>query len=310
MSTESPIPDIDNPSPGFVPTHPFADSPGADVILRSSDGADFHLHRTILSLVSPVFRDMFTLPQPESDAAVPVVGVQEGSAVLDRALRFFYPGAQTVIPTLAELREIIQILISKYDMECIIPSAQHHLERHAGAEPLAVYAVAIGHGWKDLALVAAKESLKLPIREIHIEAPALALGDLSAIAYHNLLHFHYRCAVAARSALYDLKSLPLHGSWNNDHIFGCSRCVPCGLPFTMIDNRTPLAPPWFKEFLAAMDNTLSMTPLINIGQHGNFYNAVGKKTCNCTGHDQLIAFGTVHLPAKIKEEIGKIELRF
>ncbi|KAJ7690386.1 hypothetical protein B0H17DRAFT_838009, partial [Mycena rosella] len=135
--------------------HPFANAPGADVILRSSDGAEFHLNRAILSLVSPVFRDVFTLPQPAS-AAEPVVELQEGSSVLDGALRFFYPGAQPTIATLGELGEMIEVLISKYDMECIMPTAKHHLEKYIVAEPLAVYVLAVRYRWKDMAVAAAR----------------------------------------------------------------------------------------------------------------------------------------------------------
>ncbi|KAJ7739358.1 hypothetical protein B0H16DRAFT_1729451 [Mycena metata] len=85
-------------SPGpalFLAQYPFANAPGADTILRSADGVDFYVHRAILSLVSPVFEMMFQLPQPDDAPAVPVIDVQELSAVLDRVLRFFYPGAVT-----------------------------------------------------------------------------------------------------------------------------------------------------------------------------------------------------------------------
>ncbi|KAF7369608.1 BTB domain-containing protein [Mycena venus] len=99
----------------IVPTSPFH-SPDTDVILRSSAGADFRSYRAVLSMVSPVFRDMFTLPQHTSASALPVVEVSETAAVLDRALRFFRPGAQPAVPTLNEPREILSILFQKYDI--------------------------------------------------------------------------------------------------------------------------------------------------------------------------------------------------
>jgi len=37
-------------------------APDADTVLRSSDGEEFRVHRIILSLASPVFQGMFTLP--------------------------------------------------------------------------------------------------------------------------------------------------------------------------------------------------------------------------------------------------------
>ncbi|KAF8153488.1 hypothetical protein K438DRAFT_1987624 [Mycena galopus ATCC 62051] len=126
----------------ITPSCPF-DSQDADVILRTSDGADFRLHKAVLSLVSPVFWDMFMLPQPHSDdTALPVVKVSEDSVTLDRALRFFYPGTQPVVENLNQLQDIIGVLVQKYDAQCLIPTAKHYLDKHAVAEPLAAYVVA------------------------------------------------------------------------------------------------------------------------------------------------------------------------
>ena len=44
---------------------PF-DRPDADVILRSCDHVDFRFHKSLLSLASPFFCNMFALPQPPS----------------------------------------------------------------------------------------------------------------------------------------------------------------------------------------------------------------------------------------------------
>ncbi|KAJ7750603.1 hypothetical protein B0H16DRAFT_1318583 [Mycena metata] len=50
---------------------PFDES--TDAILRSSDDLDFPVHRAVLSLASPFFRDMFSIPQPESEPKIPVI---------------------------------------------------------------------------------------------------------------------------------------------------------------------------------------------------------------------------------------------
>lgn len=36
----------------------------ADIILRSADGREFRVHKSMLSITSPIFRDMFTFLQP------------------------------------------------------------------------------------------------------------------------------------------------------------------------------------------------------------------------------------------------------
>lgn len=77
-----------------------------EVILVSSDNIHFGCHRTILSIVSPFFSDMFSLPQAPhagvpagNDSAygqqevggIPVIPVTESSKTLDTLLRFIYP---------------------------------------------------------------------------------------------------------------------------------------------------------------------------------------------------------------------------
>ena len=55
--------DIMSASALYVADAPF-DHSLADVILRSSDKIDFRVFKLFLSLASPVFETMFSLPQP------------------------------------------------------------------------------------------------------------------------------------------------------------------------------------------------------------------------------------------------------
>ncbi|KAJ7835141.1 hypothetical protein B0H14DRAFT_3461620 [Mycena olivaceomarginata] len=93
---------------------PF-DPQDADVILRSSDGVDFHLHRAILSL-------------PDHAPIKPTV--------------------EPVVETPDELGEIISVLVDKYDAESIIPPAKEHLKRYIVDEPLAAYVIAYTIRWR------------------------------------------------------------------------------------------------------------------------------------------------------------------
>ncbi|KAJ7501149.1 hypothetical protein B0H11DRAFT_755389 [Mycena galericulata] len=95
---------------------PF-DEVGTDIILRSSDGVDFHVYRVVLSLASPFFKQMFSLPQPESATPVPVIPVAEASGILDLVLRLWYPGANPATFTgLEQLAQVIEITVAKYDV--------------------------------------------------------------------------------------------------------------------------------------------------------------------------------------------------
>ena len=68
------------------------DAPDTDAILRSSDGKELRVHRLILSLSSPVFQGMFSLPQPtDASPEIPCVDVSEPSDILQPFIQYLYP---------------------------------------------------------------------------------------------------------------------------------------------------------------------------------------------------------------------------
>ncbi|KAJ6552586.1 hypothetical protein DFH09DRAFT_1167076 [Mycena vulgaris] len=296
-------------NPALIPTSPF-DSPEADVILRSSDGADFHVYKAILALVSPVFHTMFSLPQPASEAAVPVIPVHEDSALLDRALRYFYPGTQPTATTLDELRVVLDVLVSKYDIECIVPTAKQHLERYLVDQPLAVYAVAVTHQWKDLATTAAKETLKLPLRVPANEVPP-GLKDIPAATYHNLLRYHYLCGLAAKGITNALRWIPAP----NDYVwFSCTTCTQAELAWFLSDGVAHTVRIWFINYLKTLGAVLAETPGIEIVHHESIYAALTTaaqcSVCRAKTSEQLPAWVTTQLKSKIVEAVNEVELKF
>jgi hypothetical protein len=79
---------------------PF-DVPDADLIIRSSDFADFRVHKPVLSMASPFFKDLLSLPQPPDSETVDglyVVQLPEGSELLNSLVSMLYP-VRTVIPS-------------------------------------------------------------------------------------------------------------------------------------------------------------------------------------------------------------------
>ncbi|KAJ7142264.1 hypothetical protein C8R44DRAFT_192014 [Mycena epipterygia] len=144
LTNTSMAPKTTDPPPTFVLQPPF-DDPGADIILRSSDRFDFHVRRLVLSLASPFFRDMFTLPQPIPECPVPIIPVSESARVLNRSLRFWYRGTKPILGrTLDELREMLETVIRKYDMQFTIPLAKQ-LRGPLAQDPVAVFAIAFRH---------------------------------------------------------------------------------------------------------------------------------------------------------------------
>ncbi|KAJ7925032.1 hypothetical protein B0H13DRAFT_2574349, partial [Mycena leptocephala] len=278
-------------------THPFADANSSDVILRSCDGADFYVHRAILALVSPVFQTMFALPQPESTAPVPTIDVQESSATLDRALRFFYPGTHPLVATLDELHETIEILVSKYDMQCIVPTAKQYLEKFLVSDPLGVYGVAFLQRWDDIGRVAAKE------------AP-LDLKYLTSTAYYNLLHYHFHCGVAAKGTTEGPLWVQNAGNycW-----YTCGSCAG-QTAVSALDGMPRAVRSWFMQFFTQMGQLMAVSPTIDLRNHSSFFVPIRvavqcNGACRAQALDSLSSFVTVW-EAKIEEEIAKVEWKF
>ena len=173
--------------------------PDGDVILRThgSDSRDFQVHKLILSLASPVFKDMFAIPQPSSETSsnVDIVDVTDAPRPLELILQFIYPSTPPVIDSLTLLSEVL-ILADKYDIEAARSRLRPTLVKFE-AEPLRAYAIACRLGYKD-------EMKATSAHTLSINLPALVqLPDefefVSAADYHRLIRLHtmYRKEVAA-----------------------------------------------------------------------------------------------------------------
>jgi hypothetical protein len=80
-------------NPTTFPLDTF-DPSDASLIIRSSDLVDFRVHKSVLALVSPFFRDLLSLPQPsdsESVDGLPVVELPEDSELLNCMVSLLYP---------------------------------------------------------------------------------------------------------------------------------------------------------------------------------------------------------------------------
>jgi hypothetical protein len=159
-------------SPETLVDAPFYDT-RADVILRSSDGVDFRVFRIILSLASPIFADMFSIPQPpanELHAGPPVVAISEDSKALDFVLRHLYPVEH---PTEIKLRDacILIEFARKYEVKALGPVVARSFMDAIESDPTGVYAIAVTYEEADIAIRAARSSLKRPIS--HLEPSQL-----------------------------------------------------------------------------------------------------------------------------------------
>ena len=116
----------------------------ADIILRSASRQEFHTHKCVLSLASPVFRNMLTFPQPSSEPlSVPVVDVSETGKVLDVLLRCIYPVPKPIVEDFQLLKGLVAAA-EKYEMDVVLDMAKSWLAipEILRRDPLYVYVVA------------------------------------------------------------------------------------------------------------------------------------------------------------------------
>jgi hypothetical protein len=175
---------------------PFDDS-RADFILRSNNGVDFRVFKIILSQASPIFTDMFNIPQPASEelpAQCPVVTLSEDSKSLDFALRHIYP---IETPTEVELPDacILIEFARKYQVKALRPVVARSLTDSIENDPAGVYAIAVTYGEADIAIKAARSSLSRPISRL--QPSKLQLQCATAALYGELIQYHIACGEAA-----------------------------------------------------------------------------------------------------------------
>jgi len=248
-------------------TFPYAaspfDHPQADIILRSSDNIDFRVFKLFLSLASPVFETMFSLPQPsegvdpdeETKDGLPVVTVSEGSKTLDALLRFCYPSTLAEDPSLDGFMFATEILeaAKKYSLDAIerIVCKALFIPKILEVDSLSCFAVARRADLREQCVLAAKYSLREPLIPARFEG----IHFISSTDLLGLLTYHKHCA----NAVLVLQSNLV---WIQNHYqqFGAiSWLFGCGLPHSGSPSRSSKyqlfgndVASWWVEF---MDNT-------------------------------------------------------
>ena len=177
------------------------DSPDADVILRapldpddpvSTEFKDFYAHKTILSTASPLFNDMFSLPQPPpppgGHADLPVIPVMDPAEIFETFLRLIYPIEPPSITSLQTVDALSQLSM-KYMADCVHSRLKHTLVSPFFLEndPIWVYVIACRMGLEEEAKLAIRHTYQFNILQ-SISLPIL--HAMTAEMYNHLLQAH------------------------------------------------------------------------------------------------------------------------
>jgi hypothetical protein len=192
---------------------PFDDT-DADVILRTSDRVDFLVYKVILSKASPVFKTVFSLPQPVNAAntpqdSLPIVDLTESSKVLATLLSVIYPPTSPLKPSNGPLSldDFISLLdmARKYEMEAI---SRHFIDctdsKVLRDNPLEAFCAAYVRQLGEAAQIAARASLKRPLNLDEIGEKLQYKDCWHGPALHKLWKYHRACSAAA------IKSISSH----------------------------------------------------------------------------------------------------
>lgn len=175
-----------------------------NAVLRSSDNVDFHTHKLLLSLISPIFAPMFTLPQTSiepkegvtTEAGLPIIPLTEDSEVLGKLLTWCDPRCLIAMDEQVDIRIALQ-LVDKYDIDTVAIRAREALRRLSTSsvrqEPMSMYALACKHGFQDIALCTAKAALRLKLSEFPYVPQ---LKNVSGAAIYRLYDYHLACRLA------------------------------------------------------------------------------------------------------------------
>ena len=191
--------------------------PDANFIIRSSDLVNFPVHKHVLAMASPVFKDLLSLTQPsdaESIDGLPVVQLSEDSDLLKTFVSMLYPlhpvipkSYEKVLCSLAHFsvvvpnpcHKVLYLLAAcqKYEMTAIQSSirdkvSQGEFPAPRGAEAASAYVIASGPSGKGLIPEmenAARQMLDHPMT-FEVLGEGLRLSEGSAL--RNLVNFRKR----------------------------------------------------------------------------------------------------------------------
>src|SRR5580698_4248418 len=95
--------------------------PDANIMVRSSDQANFLVHKSVLAMSSPFFKDLLSLPQPSDGElfdGLPVVALPEDADLLNSLISLLYPIAP-VIPDSYQKVFALLVVCQKYEMDSV-----------------------------------------------------------------------------------------------------------------------------------------------------------------------------------------------
>ncbi|KAI0642184.1 hypothetical protein C8Q79DRAFT_1013484 [Trametes meyenii] len=238
--------------------YPF-DAPDADLILRSSDGIEFRVSRTVMTLASPAFlgRTLASCDEDAENKGGPVHVMAEDSVVVDALLRSCYPTGYQAIEDLDLILDVL-LAAKKYEIKRSQQMIQSIFPRMVEKDPLRLYFAAARCGWAKEARLCAVALLRIHGVTSVYTRYIPEMEQTSNGIYLRLLAFADSCSKAA-SRNHEL-SVRLHPK--------CPKrlCAPILATDSVCQTRYPsvvftgLTPSWLTATFASLNTALKEKP--------------------------------------------------
>ncbi|KAG1812929.1 uncharacterized protein BJ212DRAFT_1482988 [Suillus subaureus] len=300
---------------------PF-DNPNGDIILRSTiDHVDFHTFKVILSLMSPVFKDTFTLPQDGLQSGVtslPIIPVTESSTTLESLLLLCYPAATPTFHSLDNAKAVMEAA-KKYDMQAVLSRAVDlAMSQFLPTHFLELYALSCQFGWQHHAQTAATQALEIK----NLGRPSIefkSMQDITALDHHRLLIYHHACGVAAQAVGNSLSwleptilstNMPMlyHVPESKDSRHSCG----VGVRKLQVADSVLKITQWFDEYLVSSGKALWEKPCESTIRDSAAYNRAITKAAECsvcrsTVVESMDRFRALYI-AQVKKVVATVKL--
>ncbi|KAH9058189.1 hypothetical protein EDB87DRAFT_1627043 [Lactarius vividus] len=200
------------------PRNGYLDPPHADVMIQSSDLVNFRVNKAVLSVSSPFFADMFSLPQPPDNDVVdglPVVRLSEEAELLSRLLTMLYP-VPSVVPDSYDKAVELLAVCQKYDMAGVQSSIRTEIKSRGpvvltGMVAYRAYAISSNAKLLPEMETFARHTLDFPMT---LEYLSDELPVFSGWALRDLARYRKRCRDRLVSTLQSfLDSTALSSTW-------------------------------------------------------------------------------------------------
>ena len=177
-----------------TPPPSVIDMPFPDLICKSSDGAEFRVHRGVIASGSPVLRNEIAAlldGHGESPAAssqnesLPILQMSETSNTLHPLLSMCYPATADVQINLYSYAGVMTAA-AHYEMSWLRDRIMAQWNNSAWRDPVKAYFVAVNSGWDEGAQAAARLSLVKPLDELY----SSEMENAPAQAYERLIQYH------------------------------------------------------------------------------------------------------------------------